>query len=197
MNIESFCMGCMAEKGGARVCPQCGYQEEEQRGPLVLPYRTILNDKFLIGKVLGKPGGFGITYLAWDLILQTTAAVKEYLPRECAARDTDHTTIVPFSQEDQQTFSYGLEQFLQEAQTLVSFNHPHVVRIREFFRANNTAYLVMDYYKGIRWKNTCTAKEGKSLKMWLSRFCCRSSQGCARCIAKDFSTATSNPTISI
>ena len=76
MNTDTLCMGCMSDKGPAVVCPKCGYQEAENLTPLVLPYRTILHDKFLIGKVLGKPGGFGITYLAWDLILETTAAIK-------------------------------------------------------------------------------------------------------------------------
>ena len=161
MKTDTLCMGCMADKGVNGVCPQCKYREEDNRSPLVLPYRTILNEKFLIGKVLGKPGGFGITYLGWDLILQTTAAIKEYLPREFAARDRDGTTVVPFSQEDKQTFSYGLAQFLQEAQTLVTLNHPNVIRIREFFRANNTAYLVMDYCKGVSLEEYLYRKGGK------------------------------------
>ena len=81
---ETLCPGCFAEKGPVAVCPYCGYDESERRTPLLLPHRTVLNGQFIVGKVLGKPGGFGITYLGWDINLATPVAVKEYLPRDYA-----------------------------------------------------------------------------------------------------------------
>ena len=78
----TLCAGCFAEKGTASVCPQCDYDESLKRGPLVLSHRTLLHHgQYLIGRVLGKPGGFGITYLALDTKLETRVAIKEYLPR--------------------------------------------------------------------------------------------------------------------
>lgn len=62
-NYISLCPGCFDEKGAAAVCPHCGFEEEQQRGTLVLPHRILLNKLYLVGRVLGKPGGFGITYL--------------------------------------------------------------------------------------------------------------------------------------
>ena len=59
----SLCPGCFADKGRANPCPHCGYDEQAARAPLLLPHRTLLDGKFLVGRVLGKPGGFGITYL--------------------------------------------------------------------------------------------------------------------------------------
>ena len=114
-----ICPGCFADKGNARTCPQCGYEDNQKRGPLVLPHRTVLhNGQYLIGKVLGKPGGFGITYLAFDTKLKTKVAIKEYLPRDLAGRDGDHATISAHSADDAEYFRYGLTQFLQEARTL-------------------------------------------------------------------------------
>lgn len=149
MNTAILCPGCFKDKGGLTICPHCGYDESLKRGPLPLPHRTVLNGQYLIGKILGKPGGFGITYLAWDIRLEVLVAIKEYLPRDLAGRDTGYLTIAAHSAEDADSFRYGLEQFLQEARTLARFDHAHVVRIRNVFEENGTAYLVMDYYHGI------------------------------------------------
>jgi len=146
--LDNLCMGCMSINKAGSVCSKCGFDNSAQQSSLVLPYRTILNKKFLIGKVLGK-GGFGITYLAWDLVLQTAVAIKEYLPATLATRDNNRPIVVAHSDENRLEFEYGLKQFLQEARTLAQFRHANVVRVREFFPANKTAYLVMDYYEGV------------------------------------------------
>ncbi|KAA6187931.1 DUF1566 domain-containing protein [Thiohalocapsa marina] len=148
-SLLALCPGCFTDKGSANPCPHCGYDEHAPRGPLVLPHRTLLNGQFLIGRVLGKPGGFGITYLGWDLQLQTRVAIKEYLPRDLAGRGVDRSTVEAHSSEDAALFRFGLEQFVREARTLAQLDHPNVVRVRQFFEANGTAYLVMDYYEGL------------------------------------------------
>ncbi|POZ51607.1 serine/threonine protein kinase [Methylovulum psychrotolerans] len=147
-DLDDLCMGCMSINKTASVCPECGFDKNTPPSAFVLPYQTILNKKFLIGRVLGK-GGFGITYLAWDLVLQTAVAIKEYMPSTLVGRENKRLAIVAHSPEDQTEFEYGLKQFLQEARTLAQFSHANVVRVREFFPANNTAYLVMDYYRGV------------------------------------------------
>ncbi|MDD2722688.1 MAG: serine/threonine-protein kinase [Methylovulum sp.] len=146
--LDNLCMGCMSINKVGSVCPKCGFDNNAQQSSLVLPYRTILNKKFLIGKVLGK-GGFGITYLAWDLVLQTAVAIKEYLPATLVTRDNNRPMVAAHSDENRLEFEFGLKQFLQEARTLAQFRHANVVRVREFFPANKTAYLVMDYYEGV------------------------------------------------
>ena len=148
--FAALCPGCFAEKGNASLCPHCGYDESLKRGPLVLSHRTLLHHgQYLIGRVLGKPGGFGITYLALDTKLETRVAIKEYLPRDLAGRDAGHATISAHSTEDGEFFRYGLTQFLQEARTLAQFDHANIVRVRNFFEENGTGYLVMDYYDGV------------------------------------------------
>ncbi len=158
---ETLCPGCFADKGDNFICPYCSYDESERRTPLVLPYRTILNGQFIVGKVLGKPGGFGITYLGWDINLATLVAVKEYLPRDYAGRDSDHASVMAHSNEDASLFRFGLEQFLHEARTLARFDHPNVVRTRSFFEQNGTAYLVMDYLQGVNLAEYLLAQGGR------------------------------------
>ncbi len=143
------CPGCFTQKGRSNPCPQCGYDETAQRATFLLPHRTLLTGQFIVGRVLGKPGGFGVTYLGWDLSLATRVAIKEYLPRDLVGRASDRATIAPHSREDDDQFRFGLDQFMREARTLAQIDHPNIVRVRQFFEANGTAYLVMDYYRGL------------------------------------------------
>ncbi|WP_164513327.1 serine/threonine protein kinase [Thiosocius teredinicola] len=113
-----------------------------------MPESTLLNDRFVIGRVLGKPGGFGITYLAWDKVLETAAAIKEFLPLSSVSREAGTISVLPNSDEDAAAFDTGLQVFMKEAKTLAQFSHPNIVRVRDYFPANNTAYLVMDFHRG-------------------------------------------------
>ncbi len=147
-DIEALCPGCFLERGTAAECPHCGYHAGLARNPLVLPLGTLLDERYAIGHVLGKPGGFGITYLALDLRLHKRVAVKEYLPRDLAGRHTDGRSVVLYSRDESDLFSYGKARFLQEAQALAQFDHANIVRVLNFFESNGTAYLVMEYYEG-------------------------------------------------
>ncbi|WP_049794581.1 serine/threonine protein kinase [Methylomonas methanica] len=139
----------MTDTGGGLVCPHCKCEPvSPQQTAIALPMRTLLNDRFMVGRVLGQPGGFGITYLAWDTVLDTAVAIKEFLPLTAANREPGGVTVLPNSEQDREFFQYGLEIFLQEAKTLAQFSHPNIVRIRDYFATNNTAYLVMDYHQG-------------------------------------------------
>jgi len=124
------------------------FQEAADRPSAALPSGALLRDQFRIGRVLGV-GGFGITYLAFDEVLEMAVAVKEYLPNHIAARRNDGETLQPQSRTGKTDFHFGMERFLQEARTLAKFeDHPNIVRVRSFFEENGTAYLVMNYYQG-------------------------------------------------
>ncbi|HEY0916227.1 MAG TPA: serine/threonine-protein kinase [Solimonas sp.] len=148
MDYQKHCPGCYAEKGGAAVCPACGYDESASRSPLFLPHGIVIGGQFRVGRVLGKRGGFGITYIGWDIHLQQRVAIKEYMPRDLATRTADSLDVQVHTDADQANFRYGREQFLREARIVARFDHPNIVRVRSFFNANGTAYLVMDYYEG-------------------------------------------------
>lgn len=154
MKSEHICMGCMKEKGPVERCPYCDWLEgTAPESTLHLPPRYVLQVKYIIGKVLGQ-GGFGITYLAWDSLLDRKLAVKEFFPRELATRNSEDNTVKVHSSACDEQFSYGLDKFLDEAKTLAKFdNHPNVIAVKDFFRANGTAYLVMNYLEG------CTLKD--------------------------------------
>lgn len=99
-----------------------------------------------IREILGQ-GGFGITYLAYDTYLNHEVAIKEYLPVDLSTRASDKT-IKPLSEEYEERYEWGLKNFIHEGRTIVQFKHPNIVRVRNVFEANNTAYMVMDYELG-------------------------------------------------
>ena len=111
-----------------------------------LPQGCVLRD-YTIQEVLGH-GGFGIVYKACHNELDHVVAIKEYLPSELAVREG--TSIRAKSADCETHFADGLRRFREEAKALIDFQqHPSVVDCRDFFRANGTAYLVMEYVEGL------------------------------------------------
>lgn len=150
MDYHQLCKGCMEDIGDELVCPNCGWVVgAEAESPLHLEPGTVLADKYLVGRALGQ-GGFGITYLAWDLYLDRKLAIKEYFPRDFAFREKGIGTVTLYSNATHSQYDYGLDKFLQEGKTLAQFEgHPNIVSVRDFFKSNGTAYLVMNYVDGI------------------------------------------------
>ena len=114
-----------------------------------LPAGTRL-EEFEVEQVLGT-GGFGITYLAMDTSLGRKVVIKENLPSAFAFRDTANGTVRPRSDlaEDEDNFRWSMENFLREADTLASLDHPGIVSVLRKFEANGTAYFVMPYMEGL------------------------------------------------
>lgn len=143
------CPGCFEQLDTLGSCPNCNCGEPARRSPLFLPLGTILRGQYVIGNVLGNPGGFGITYLGYNQKLECRVAIKEYVPKEIAGRGANGVAIEVHAENDAKAFRQGLDRFLQEARLLAKFNHPNIVRVVDFFEENGTAYLVMDYYSGV------------------------------------------------
>jgi len=96
---------------------------------------------YRIERVLGA-GGFGITYLAAETMIGREVAIKEFLPSSIAGRAIDSASVHPLVAADAEMFRWGLKRFRNEARTLVSFHHPHIVQVYRYFEANGTEYLV-------------------------------------------------------
>jgi len=91
-------------------------------------------------------GGFSIVYLAQDAA-GVDVAIKEYLPNSLALR-TEGQTCPVISPEHLGAFRYGMKCFFEEGRALAKLSHPNVVRVLNFFRANETVYMVMEYEHG-------------------------------------------------
>ena len=83
---ELRCFGCMKLKKGRPECEHCGYDERRPNAPHQLQPGTMLQNQYVVGRVLGQ-GGFGITYIGWDSFLEIPVAIKEYYPNTVVTRN--------------------------------------------------------------------------------------------------------------
>jgi len=148
--IMLFCPHCMNPATG-NICSSCGKETHWQAPANQLPVGTLLRSTnghiYQIGAAKGQ-GGFGITYAALDLRINGRVAIKEYYPSHWASRDT--MTRVIWATGHQDHFRHGLKSFLEEAKMLSAVAAlDSVVSVRDYFEANGTAYLVMEYVDGI------------------------------------------------
>ncbi len=85
------------------------------------------------------------------------------MPQDLASRALGDSQVSVYTSGLSDQYEYGLEKFLLEAQTLAQFEgHPNIVSVRDFFRANGTAYIVMSYIEGITLKEYVQS-EGNAL----------------------------------
>ena len=143
------CFGCMEEIQGY-PCPVCGFDPAQAAAPnYVLPYGAILNGRYIVGKMLGQ-GGFGITYIGWDLAMERKVAIKEYYPSGQVSRNPGSRDLTWYTNEQsRQARQNGMQMFLKEARKMSKVdNLTNVVRVRDIFQENETAYIVMDFVEG-------------------------------------------------
>ena len=165
MKIENLCINCMREKANSEgKCEHCGYDPAEDTIPShhLEPF-VILEGKYLVGKAIGE-GGFGITYIGMDLNLEMRVAIKEYYPNGLAIRDRSNNsyTVQSYSGEAQTFFETGREKFINEAKILAKcIELPEIVVVKDFFKENHTAYIVMEYLDGKTLKTYLKEKGGK------------------------------------
>ena len=148
--MQNRCWGCMSlVKTEYEVCPHCGYVMSSKAVEAIhLNPGTVIHNRFITGKVIGY-GGFGVTYLAWDGMLQQKVAIKEYMPSEFSTRMPGNSQITVFIGEKAEQFNDGKRKFIEEARKLAKFqNEDGIVNIIDSFEENNTAYLVMEYLDG-------------------------------------------------
>ena len=156
--ISERCYSCMRELPDLdAACPYCGADNQDviRRQPRhALPCGTELADKYTVGKVLGQ-GGFGITYIGWNNMLETRVCIKEYFPDGAAIRDrTLGTTVNWYNGANAERNRKGYESFVTEARKAARLRDlPSVVKVWDVFQANETAYIVMDFIEGVSLKD--------------------------------------------
>lgn len=161
---KNICLYCFGDLDSDRICMSCHRKADDAPSPPHhLPQRTVLGtqNRYLIGKALGE-GGFGITYLAWDLQQGIKVAVKEYFPSGYVTRVAASNQVIINSKQNQAASNRGLKRFVEEARALAKIkNLSGVVNVRDFFSANGTAYIVMEFLDGVSLKKYLQRKGGK------------------------------------
>lgn len=151
------------QKNGKGTCPYCGFDDTyaPELTHQLRPF-TVLNGKYLVGSVLGE-GGFGITYIGYDLNLELRIAIKEFYPNGFCRRESSVTnTLSSYGGSQGESFEKWRSRFVKEAKSLAKCtNLSGIVGVKDFFEENNTAYIVMEYLEGQTLKEYLNRQGGK------------------------------------
>lgn len=167
MDFSRLCINCMKEKEPEQnICPHCHFDQSTYvLSPYVLTPYTVLNGRYLVGKVLGK-GGFGITYIAMDMMLERVVAIKEFFVQGYMYRDNSTSTSISVStsagDSQEQYYRVNREKFEREAKIIAHLDGLNgIVKVYDFFYENDTVYMVLEYLDGINLKEYVKIHGGK------------------------------------
>jgi len=132
--------------------------------PLPNGYR--LNEYTIVRKIGG--GGFSVVYLARDDNNQSVA-IKEYLPGQLVLRTEGSVLVQANSSENTNIFRHGMKCFFEEGRALARIDHPNVIRVTNFFRANDTVYMVMRFERGKTLQQHIQANRGNIQESFIRR----------------------------
>jgi serine/threonine protein kinase len=143
-----YCPNCFDKNFTKNKCTICGYIKPKITSNLYLKTGIILNNQYLIGKILGK-GGFGVTYIAYNQNAEKKVAIKEYLPSNLVSRNNNSSDLLIQMPDDKARYEKYLNKFYDEAKLLTSFSEIEgIVNVSNFFFENKTGYMVMEYIEG-------------------------------------------------
>lgn len=152
MHNVQFCPGCLRDTEFENgVCAKCGF---DMNGYTVMPHHlvpgTLVKQRYKIGRVLGE-GGFGITYIGIDTVLNLKVAIKEFYMSGYVNRNHDASpNVFATLGIHRDTFEKNREKFLNEARVLAQFyGEAGIVGVRDFCEENGTAYIIMDFLNGV------------------------------------------------
>ncbi len=169
LNNRSLCENCFSEIT-AEPCSFCGFIRSAYRqDPVTLQIGSILNQRYKVGGVIGK-GGFGITYLGYDIKLDARIAIKEYYPMGLVMRNPGSEMVTVTDAQAGESFRTGAEKFYNEAKMVAKFNgNPNIVSVHDFFYENDTVYFIMGYLQGQTLKSYLEKKkitEGQAVNVF-------------------------------
>lgn len=165
MERKGLCPGCMRIINNIDKIPVCMYCGCDLKNIQIKSYQlkpyTILGEqqkRYIVGKVVGE-GAFGITYVAFDKKLEMKVAIKEFYPRKYAKRIGNTVELHP-----QEGFDIVAlrEEMISEARSLAKLDQlDGVVEVKDYFRDNNTIYIVMEYIEGVNLKDYLAQNGGR------------------------------------
>ena len=160
LNTDKLCPNCMNDSGGERICPVCGCDSTEQNGSDCLPVRSVLANRYTVGRAK-KRNGEGITYIGWDNSESAVVTVREYFPAGFAVRNPDNT--VGMKKGGEYTFNEGLMEFMDINRQIKVSELPAHMPVTDVFEENGTVYAILQSISAITLKSFLK-KNGGALK---------------------------------
>jgi eukaryotic-like serine/threonine-protein kinase len=144
----NLCMNCMSDTAGKNECPNCGFSSAEPQMNHALPYRTMLQNRYLIGRAK-QSNGEGITYIGYDSVLNSSIELREFFPQTLCERANNSVDIRVVGGSEV-IFDECLSGFLNYSREVAHMRElSTIVQIYDIFEENHTAYTVSEWDESI------------------------------------------------
>ena len=148
INPNELCPGCMNKKVAEGKCPICGYNPGEFSNPSYLVPGSMLDSRYVIGKVI-ESNGEGVTYLGFDTVTAANVNIREFFPQGLCERDSDGVTVLMLSGSEY-SYNDALVKFTELSRELFRLNElPALFDVLDVRESNNTAYRITRAVPGI------------------------------------------------
>ncbi len=148
INSDNLCMSCMKEIGNEKQCPYCGFHVDSQQPADYLPVRTVIGNRYLVGKLL-EFNGDGATYMGFDLTTREAINIREYFPIGIAQRNAKSLTVAA-AEGRARVFSEYLQSFIELWQKLKRLNGlSALIKVNDILEGGGTCYAITENIDGI------------------------------------------------
>lgn len=148
INSDNLCMSCMKDIGTQKQCPYCGFHVDSKQIDPYLPIRTVLGNRYLVGKLL-EYNGDGATYMGLDLSTREPVNIREYFPEGIAIRDSN-TLGVCQVQGSENIYNECLQSFTEMWRKLMRLSGlSALIKVRDILEGNGTCYAITENINGI------------------------------------------------
>ncbi|MBR6045237.1 MAG: PASTA domain-containing protein [Ruminococcus sp.] len=156
---SKLCMGCMNELDENGNCRFCSYSDDIPHLQSYLAPRTVLDDRYIVGKMLSY-NGEGASYICYDMIRKSKAVVREYMPDTLCERERGTQNII-VNPECLAKFKTYMSEFTDMNKILSRMkNLTHISTAMDIFVQNNTTYVILEYVEGVSLKKFLQTNTG-------------------------------------
>lgn len=148
ISTDNLCMSCMHEIGSEKKCPYCGYYADSAQITPYLPVRTVIANRYLVGKIL-EYNGEGATYIGWDITEKKPVKIREFIPDSFTIRTSSELTL-QIMKGGEAAFSELRQSFEELWSKLARFKGLNgLIAVNEVVRDYGTSYAIYDHFEGI------------------------------------------------
>lgn len=148
ISSDNLCMSCMREIGEKKQCPYCGYHADSVQIPPYLPVRTVIANRYLVGKML-EYNGEGATYIGWDLSERKAVKIREFIPDSFTTRTTSNLTL-QVMRGSETVFAELRQSFVELWTKLARLKGlSALISVTDVVNDHGTSYAVYDHFEGI------------------------------------------------
>lgn len=148
ISSDNLCMSCMREIGEKKQCPYCGYHADSVQIPPYLPVRTVISNRYLVGKML-EYNGEGATYIGWDLAEKKAIKIREFIPENFTTRTTSNLTL-QVMRGSENTYIELRQSFVELWSKLARLKGlSALISVNNVVNDYGTSYAIYDHFEGI------------------------------------------------